>query len=737
MRLAEGPLLNKSLFALHDVVGGLSSNTDRVRYQASQLTTLLQDALGGNCLTIVLLCLSPGDLDGSAATLKLGKLFPLVQTFPMVNNEMLRGLRRRHHLISKPATSDAEAKEPPRDGNQVVADYERRLHDLEGKLAQSGLERRVLREDKDALTTQLQELRSKYRELFDNELALRTELLTCEQEKLALSKAFVAFQLERDTQVQQLDSDKFEAETRLLKAEQLVVEIQQDDATKAAQIQDLCAKMNELVADKTRLGGELALLQKATKAAEQTRDAEAKKNQQLSLELIVAVNQKQKFQGEMEALAAQLRSREAQSEQQTAELKQLRSDNETLREQSAAFEAKLEAMRKDVVRRELELERAELALKREQLETQQAGRDAEHQRDHSANLLSEEMEAQRAAFTAEKNALQLNLERVQLELTREARDKQQLMAALKVKTEENEELQLTVERARHDLQAQLETFRLKLALLQQSENGTNLGTELGAGTRALRELLASYQSRERELRDELDSLRAANTRLVRRLHDPLQHIAEPHSNNADERSESDHHSDDVRGLRERLEAADLQVAGEMKQRSEQALLIADLAAKNATLMHEREQLQQQVPPSTSGDNGVRAIAEMHAALTRQLEEVRRLTLQQQNQQVSNQANISPKTPQNQPASRAKRSVSPSAPPNPDELESLRAVKTQLESKLASSKAQWMALLEQVERRCAELLTKNVMLTEDNESLRRHLTKAHMEQGKQLQHSRQQ
>ncbi|RLN56671.1 hypothetical protein BBJ29_001056 [Phytophthora kernoviae] len=229
----------------------------------------------------------------------------------------------------------------------------------------------------------LNELRSKYRELFDNELSLRTELLACEQEKLALSKAFVAFQLERDTEVQQLDSDKFEAETRLLKAEQLVVEIQQDDATKATQVQDLCAKMNELVADKLRLGGELAMLQETTKAAEEARDAEAKKNQQLNLELIVAVNNKQKLQSEMEALTTQLRNHQTQVDAQTAECKQLRSDNEVLREQTTVFEAKLESIRKDTVRRELEFERAELAVKREQLNTQQAERDADHQHEHS------------------------------------------------------------------------------------------------------------------------------------------------------------------------------------------------------------------------------------------------------------------------------------------------------------------------------------------------------------------
>ncbi|RLN71775.1 hypothetical protein BBJ28_00017142 [Nothophytophthora sp. Chile5] len=725
VRLSEGPLLNKSLFAFQEVVqtlggsdaDGAPASSAPVRYQASQLTTLLQDALGGNCLTFVLLCLSPGDLAGSTATLQLGRLLPRVHTFPVVNNDMFRGLRQRQRLAQQRVSCVADAPSAEPEG---LAVYERRLHDLEGKLAQSGLERRVLRDDKDALVAQLGELRGKYRELFDNELALRGELLACEQEKLALSKAFVAFQLERDVQTQQLDSDKFEAETRLLKAEQLVVEIQQDDATKAAQIQDLCAKMNEFVADKTRLGAELAVLQQAAKAAEQTRDAEAKKNQQLSLELIVAVNQKQKLQGETETLASQSRSLQTQSDAQKLQCSQLRADNEALRQQTETFEASLEALRKDVVRGELELERAELAARKEQLETQQAGRDAEHLRERTAERLGEELTVKQAAFAAEKRALELQLERLQRDLASETREKQHAMASWKARSEENEELLLALERARHDSQAQLETFRLKLALLHQSTDAEEGGSRLGAGSRALRELLSSYQLREKELRDRLESTRNASLRLTRRLRSPLQAAVESPQTNEDDKAETHGEADEqvqvgeLELLRDRLAAAEQRVALEMEQRTEQALLVSELETQNAQLMREqKERPQQNAPPRSPSDDGVRAIAEMHAALTRQLDEVRRLTLQQQDPQQT-------------------RSVDSGAPApllegdagTSTELQALRAANAQLETRMSSTKTHWTALLEQVERRCAELLTKNVMLTEDNQSLRQHITKLH-------------
>ncbi|KAG1701088.1 hypothetical protein DVH05_011328 [Phytophthora capsici] len=677
VRLSEGPLLNKSLFALQKVIESLSSSDEAsVHYQSSQLTTLLQDALGGNCLTLALLVLCPGDLKGSISTLQLGKSLSRLSTFPLVNNDMLRGLRRRQFLTQKPATLDA-VKEAP-----GLVDFERKVHALEGKVAQSGLERRLLREDKDALTAQLGELRCKYRELFDNELALRTELLACEQEKLALSKAFVAFQLEKDAQVQQLDGDKFEVETKLIQAEQLVVEIQQDDATKATQIQDLCGKMNELVAEKTRLGGELAMLQKTAKAADSSRDLEAKKNQQLSLELIVAVNQKQKLQKELGTLAKQLDVLQSKLDTQQTECGHLRSENETLRQQVTEAEEKVEAVKKELVRRELELERKELGVRKEQLDNQKAGKEAKSQRDCTLKRLRDELEAQKEAFAAEKYSLELKLDRVQQELAREVSAKQLANGTLKSKTEENEELLLTLERMRHDLQAQLECFRLKLALLQS-------GNDSGAGVRALRELVASYQVRERQLLDELDSARKAGFRLSRRLQDP-------------EQSESElNHSEEE--LYERLTAAEQRLTSEMEQRAQQTLKLAELEEKNANLLHEKENKIEKQP--SNSDTGVQAIAEMHKALTKQLEEVRRLTLQQTQ-------------PVTKPMENDETFTNKSAVLN--ELEALRAAKSQLETRLKSTKAQWMKLLEQVERRCAELLTKNVMLTEENEHYRKYL-----------------
>jgi kinesin family member 4 len=65
---AEGVSINKSLFALGNVVSALADggNNGFVPYRDSKLTRLLQDALGGNGLTVMLACVSPGKLADSS-----------------------------------------------------------------------------------------------------------------------------------------------------------------------------------------------------------------------------------------------------------------------------------------------------------------------------------------------------------------------------------------------------------------------------------------------------------------------------------------------------------------------------------------------------------------------------------------------------------------------------------------------------------------------------------------------
>lgn len=60
-RLKEAQSINKSLSALGDVIGALTSGQKHIPYRNHKLTMLLSDSLGGNAKTLMFVNASPAD----------------------------------------------------------------------------------------------------------------------------------------------------------------------------------------------------------------------------------------------------------------------------------------------------------------------------------------------------------------------------------------------------------------------------------------------------------------------------------------------------------------------------------------------------------------------------------------------------------------------------------------------------------------------------------------------------
>ena len=87
-RMKEAIHINTSLLGLSNVMKALSTQATHIPYRDSKLTHMLSDALGGNCRTSLVVCVSPsgGDASETTAALEFGSRAMKVRTHAVVNS---------------------------------------------------------------------------------------------------------------------------------------------------------------------------------------------------------------------------------------------------------------------------------------------------------------------------------------------------------------------------------------------------------------------------------------------------------------------------------------------------------------------------------------------------------------------------------------------------------------------------------------------------------------------------
>ncbi|XP_063063189.1 kinesin-1 heavy chain isoform X2 [Engraulis encrasicolus] len=88
--LEEAKNINKSLSALGNVISALAESTTYVPYRDSKMTRILQDSLGGNCRTTIVICCSPSSYNESEtkSTLLFGQRAKTIKNTVCVNVEL-------------------------------------------------------------------------------------------------------------------------------------------------------------------------------------------------------------------------------------------------------------------------------------------------------------------------------------------------------------------------------------------------------------------------------------------------------------------------------------------------------------------------------------------------------------------------------------------------------------------------------------------------------------------------
>lgn len=100
-RLKEAASINLSLSALGNVISALAAGNGRhVPYRDSKLTRLLRDSLGGNARTLMIVCVSPSDIDAeeTLSTLRYAARARCIKNKPIVNEDPKDALLRQYQL---------------------------------------------------------------------------------------------------------------------------------------------------------------------------------------------------------------------------------------------------------------------------------------------------------------------------------------------------------------------------------------------------------------------------------------------------------------------------------------------------------------------------------------------------------------------------------------------------------------------------------------------------------------
>ena len=90
LRLEEAKNINKSLTALGMVINALCDGSPHVPYRDSKLTRILQDSLGGNSKTTLIICCAPESRHGqeTISTLRFGERAKRIKNNAKINEEM-------------------------------------------------------------------------------------------------------------------------------------------------------------------------------------------------------------------------------------------------------------------------------------------------------------------------------------------------------------------------------------------------------------------------------------------------------------------------------------------------------------------------------------------------------------------------------------------------------------------------------------------------------------------------
>ena len=329
---------------------------------------------------------------------------------------------------------------------------------------------------------------------------LQGELIKSEEEKLKVSKALIELQIENTKLQEIIQNDKFDNNSKLLHAENDVLESNIKEERAAEAIQDLQEKLRDSLDEKKEIEIEFVALKKNFINLQQEIDSEKAKNDNLGLELINLVNENKALQDHSNRVNLKQSDISTEHQRLIRKVEKLETDLYDKREAIVVAQGEIERLKSELVRadiagqqnqqdyesRKMELEKEYIELSKRNLHEMDSIK-VEDKNYHKKNALDKELwDGERIDY--QKKIKQLN------------RKIEELTDDLRLLEEQNIELKSDKNRLTLQVEEMRSAFRNKLTKYMNENNPDSSAVTW----KAKEELIRSYTEKEVELTQRLE-----------------------------------------------------------------------------------------------------------------------------------------------------------------------------------------------------------------------------------------
>lgn len=294
LRMKEGPTLNHELISFASLIDSFSDESVDAPYEASKSNMLLQEALGGNCVTFGVVCLDASSETAiNEAVLLYAQRMGAIENYPVVNDRRLRGLLTRYHkryhsVVRQLETlkESLERQHSDEDDDSAAA----KLLSLRTLLVSRERELVALHGDKDKVRESYAQFRRKYSELVESKTALQRELIASEEKCVSVSALLIELQMANNGLKQNESSIRQELESKLIGAENDILETGMREQNLADETARLAKEVEALRSDKKTLSIEYVALRSNYMNLNAELDEANEQQQALNVQLINLIN---------------------------------------------------------------------------------------------------------------------------------------------------------------------------------------------------------------------------------------------------------------------------------------------------------------------------------------------------------------------------------------------------------------------------------------------------------------